>query len=52
MATAISALGPDIDELFRIMAPWGATIRAGFGYLPGGPHDLALAASTGSDAPR
>jgi len=48
----ISALVPDIDELFRIMGPWGATIRAGFGYLPSGPHDLAIAASSGADAPR
>lgn len=52
MAPTISALGPDIDELFAIMTPWGATVRAGFGYLPSGPHDLALAASSGADAPR
>lgn len=45
MATAISALGDDIDELFAIMGPWGITVREGFGYLPGGPHDLARMAS-------
>ena len=48
MAPAISALGADIDELFSIMAPWGAAVRAGFGYLPSGPHDLANAAASGS----
>jgi hypothetical protein len=48
MAPAISALYADIDELFSIMAPWGATVRAGFGYLPSGPHDLANAAASGS----
>ncbi|MBK5331065.1 MAG: hypothetical protein JJD93_03790 [Ilumatobacteraceae bacterium] len=48
MAPAISALGADIDELFSIMAPWGASVRAGFGYLPSGPHDLANAAASGS----
>jgi hypothetical protein len=44
MSPAIEALGWDIDELFAIMKPWGATIRAGYGYLPTGPHDLARAA--------
>ena len=52
MAPAISALGADIDELFAILAPWGATVRAGFGYLPSGPHDLANAAASGSAPPR
>jgi hypothetical protein len=45
MAPAISALGDDIDELFAIMGPWGVTVREGFGYLPGGQHDLARMAS-------
>ncbi len=44
MSPAISALGDDLDELLSIMAPWGNTIRAGFGYLRAGPHDLARAA--------
>jgi hypothetical protein len=48
MAPAISALGADIDELFAILGPWGAAVRAGFGYLPSGPHDLANAAASGS----
>ncbi len=41
MAPALDALGPSIDELFEILEPWGVTIRAGHGYLPSGPHDLA-----------
>lgn len=45
MAPAIAALGDDIDELFRTLEPWGATVRAGFGYLSSGPHDLATQAS-------
>lgn len=45
MEAAIGALGDDIDELFAIMGPWGVTVRDGFGYLPGGPHDLARAAA-------
>ncbi len=40
MAPALDALGADIDELFETMTPWGETIRAGFGYLASGPHDL------------
>lgn len=44
MAPAIDALGDDADELFTLMAPWGATVRAGHGYLASGPHDLAAAA--------
>ena len=44
MTPAIEALGDDIDELFTLMEPWGATIRDGFGYLSSGPHDLASAA--------
>jgi hypothetical protein len=44
MRPAVEALGDDIDELFTLMQPWGATIRDGFGYLSDGPHDLATAA--------
>lgn len=40
MAPAIEVLGGDLDELVEIMTPWGAAIRAGFGYLGSGPHDL------------
>jgi hypothetical protein len=43
MADAIAALGNDIDELVAILQPWGAVVRAGFGYLASGPHDLAAA---------
>ena len=46
MAPAIDALGDDIDELFTTLEPWGATVRAGFGYLSAGPHDLAKQSST------
>ncbi len=45
MAGAVAALGDDIDELFTILEPWGATVRAQFGYLSAGPHDLAKAAA-------
>jgi hypothetical protein len=45
MAGAINAIGDDIDELFSILEPWGVTVRAGFGYLSSGPHDLASQAS-------
>jgi hypothetical protein len=41
MRPAIEALGDDIDELFTLMQPWGATVREGCGYLSAGPHDLA-----------
>ena len=41
---AIDALGDDVDELFRILAPWGEAIREAKGYPPSGPHDLAAAA--------
>jgi hypothetical protein len=44
-APAIEALGDDLDELLGILEPWGAAIRDVGGYLPGGPHDLAAAAS-------
>lgn len=45
MAGAIGALGDDIRELFEILEPWGAAVRAGFGYLRSGPHDLAKQAT-------
>jgi hypothetical protein len=41
MTPALDALGDDVGELFEIMEPWGATVRAGLGYLSAGPHDLA-----------
>ncbi len=41
MRPALAALGDDLDELCAIMTPWGATVRAGGGYLASGPHDLA-----------
>ena len=47
MSPAITALGDDIDELFAIMQPWGVAVRAGFGYLSTGPHDIARAAQQG-----
>jgi len=40
MRRALSALGDDIDELFEILEPWGATVRDGSGYPAAGPHDL------------
>jgi len=48
MAHVIGALGDDIDELFTILEPWGATVREQFGYLSSGPHDLAKNASIAS----
>lgn len=45
MRPAIEALGDRFDELIDILTPWGAIIRAGRGYFPSGPHDLAAAAS-------
>jgi hypothetical protein len=45
MAAAIAALGDDAAELFGFLGPWGAQIRAEFGYLSAGPHDLAEAGS-------
>jgi hypothetical protein len=41
LAPALDALGDDLDELLALLVPWGATVRAGHGYLPDGPHDLA-----------
>jgi hypothetical protein len=45
MAGVIAALGDDIEELFALVAPWGAAVREAKGYLGSGPHDLASAAS-------
>ena len=44
MLVAIEAIGDDFAELVALMEPWGAAVRAGFGYLSSGPHDLASAA--------
>jgi hypothetical protein len=41
MAPVVTALGDDLVELCEILEPWGAAVRAGHGYLPAGPHDLA-----------
>lgn len=45
MAAPIAALGDDARELFTLLDPWGAAVRAGLGYLSSGPHDLAKATS-------
>ena len=45
MAGVLDRLGDDIDELLAILVPWGADVRAGFGYLSSGPHDLAKKAA-------
>ncbi|MGD9705946.1 MAG: hypothetical protein AB7Q42_21000 [Acidimicrobiia bacterium] len=45
MRAAIGAGGEELDELFGLLAPWGADVRAAGGYLASGPHDLAKAAS-------
>ena len=44
MQVAIEAIGDDFAELVALMEPWGTAVRAGFGYLSSGPHDLASAA--------
>jgi len=43
MAPAIAAIGGDADELFALLAPWGAKVRTEGGYLVGGASDLARA---------
>jgi hypothetical protein len=43
----VDSLGGRLDELIGILRPWGDFIRAGGGYLPAGPHDLAAAAAAG-----
>jgi hypothetical protein len=45
MTHVMAAIGDDFGELIDILTPWGATVRAGFGYLASGPHDLADQAS-------
>jgi hypothetical protein len=40
MQPVLDVLGDDLEELCAIMAPWGAAVRAGGGYLQSGPHDL------------
>ena len=47
MRASVAALGQDADELFAILEPWGARVRAGGGYLAGGADDLAKAVSAG-----
>jgi hypothetical protein len=38
----VDALGDDgVEELIRLLTPWGAAIRGAGGYPPQGPHDLA-----------
>ena len=44
MRGALEAIGDDFAELVTLMEPWGASVRAGLGYLSSGPHDLASAA--------
>jgi hypothetical protein len=41
MASAIDAIGGDLDELLGIVGPWGDAIKAAKGYLGGGASDLA-----------
>ncbi|MCU1393504.1 MAG: hypothetical protein JWM34_1932 [Ilumatobacteraceae bacterium] len=45
MAPVVKALGDDIEELIRILDPWGVSVREQFGYPTSGPHDLASAAT-------
>lgn len=47
MRSTVAALGDDLDELVQLLNPWGAAIRAGFGYPASGPHDLADVATRG-----
>jgi hypothetical protein len=47
----VDALGDDLPALVAILLPWGAAIRAGHGYLPLGPHDLADAVTTSMNQP-
>jgi hypothetical protein len=41
MAGAVAALGDDADELFGLLEPWGAALRAAGAYLASGADDLA-----------
>jgi hypothetical protein len=45
MAPAINVLSADAGELLGLLAPWGAAVRQGGGYLAGGADDLARPAS-------
>jgi len=45
---ALAAVGDDAAELFGLLAPWGAALRAAGAYLPAGPHDLAAKLATGA----
>ena len=47
MRVTVAALGDDLHELVQLLNPWGAAIRAGFGYPASGPHDLADVATRG-----
>ena len=46
MAAPIAAIGADSDELFSLLGPWGAAIRAERGYLTSGANDLAKPGSS------
>jgi len=39
----VRTLGDSFDELLELLAPWGVAVRAGAGYPPHGPQDLAPA---------
>ncbi len=41
MAAPMAALGDDADELFELLKPWGAALRAAGAYLSSGADDLA-----------
>ncbi|MEM8620059.1 MAG: hypothetical protein AAGF73_10080 [Actinomycetota bacterium] len=45
MEPALAALGDEIGTVIAALRPWGERIRAGYGYLSAGPHDLAAAAN-------
>ena len=39
----VRTLGDAFDELIELLTPWGVAVRAGAGYPPHGPQDLAPA---------
>jgi hypothetical protein len=39
----VRTLGDSFEELLDLLAPWGVVVRAGAGYPPHGPQDLAPA---------
>ena len=43
MTPAIAAIGGGFEQALTVLASWGATVRAGFGYPVSGPHELARA---------